>query len=268
MRVFACVDPALYSCIRPLAQELHADIENAASERNLVMHFNEGHRSEEPVGLILDERRLRSNVTELLKGLSRVRNTFKLLIIATDDKTSHIYNGSHMVWTCSPSMLHDALLAWLKELVYAETFVSTLDRSTSKSNTNSTTQVTMKRRNAQLCSDKLHKCRRGASDARPFWDKNRRELWYKNTLVKSFHRSAPVAELILNAFEEQAWTDCIDDPLPPLIGVGQANRLRHQVQALNRRLDNARIRFFMDGTGKRLGWKPIPLVSQSRTLDG
>jgi hypothetical protein len=65
-----------------------------------------------------------------------------------------------------------------------------------------------------------------------------------------------MAELILTAFQEEDWAERIDDPLTPLCnGNAQSNRLRNQVQALNRRLDEKLIRFCMDGTGQGICWE-------------
>ena len=66
-----------------------------------------------------------------------------------------------------------------------------------------------------------------------------------------------MAERILAAFEEEGWKERIDDPLPPLAGRREANRLRNEVQALNQRLEKPVIRFIMDGTGLGICWEPV-----------
>ena len=57
---------------------------------------------------------------------------------------------------------------------------------------------------------------------------------------------------ILDAFQECAWPEQMDDPLPPTTDV---NRLRDTVKVLNRGLQ--RIRFFADGTGEGIRWKVL-----------
>jgi hypothetical protein len=88
----------------------------------------------------------------------------------------------------------------------------------------------------------------------PHWDRQRRELWLGQTLVKRFRRPAPMAMRILDAFAESQWAHRIDDPLTPNRRGQQRERLRHEIQALNRRLDNPLIRFSMDGTGQGIIW--------------
>ena len=91
---------------------------------------------------------------------------------------------------------------------------------------------------------------------KPRWDSERRKFWLDEILIKAFRRSAPMVELILTAFQEEAWTDRIDDPLAPLCnGNAEPNRLRNQVQALNRCLDSKFICFSMDGTGQGICWQ-------------
>jgi hypothetical protein len=82
-------------------------------------------------------------------------------------------------------------------------------------------------------------------------------------LVKEFHQPAAAAQRILDAFEEEDWPWRIADPLPPLEGRLQAQRLRKQVYALNRRMTVRRIRFFLDGTGQGLCWELLPLGGPS-----
>ena len=99
-----------------------------------------------------------------------------------------------------------------------------------------------------------------ASGCKPRWDRELHRLWLGEMLVKHFRRPAPMADLILSAFEEEEWDERIDDPLPPLIGGHEGNRLRNQIHALNRRLDRRLIRFYLDGTGQGICWEAVPLV--------
>lgn len=91
----------------------------------------------------------------------------------------------------------------------------------------------------------------------PRWDDETRELWYGNILVKRFSRPAPIAARILRTFQQGGWPRKIDDPLLPLPTNRESKRLRNEVAALNRRLDNKVIRFFMDGTGQAICWEPV-----------
>src|SRR6185312_7853921 len=49
----------------------------------------------------------------------------------------------------------------------------------------------------------------------PVWDAERREVRYRDEIVKRYRVPAPNQELILAAFEEEGWPQLIDDPLPP-----------------------------------------------------
>ena len=89
----------------------------------------------------------------------------------------------------------------------------------------------------------------------PRWDSNCRRLYLGDIVIKQFRRKAPVAEAILCAFEEEGWKSRVDDPLPPLTDRREPDRLRNEVQALNRRLDKRLIHFFMDGTGEGICWE-------------
>ena len=94
------------------------------------------------------------------------------------------------------------------------------------------------------------------------WDIGLRKLWLGAILIKAFRRRAPMVELILTAFQEEDWTERIDEPLVPLCnGNNEPNRLRNQVQALNRRMDQKLIRFLLDGTGQGICWQRVVVVS-------
>jgi DNA-binding CsgD family transcriptional regulator len=89
---------------------------------------------------------------------------------------------------------------------------------------------------------------------RPSWNKESRKLSFGGLVVHRFRRPAPVVEMILSAFAEECWCDRIDDPLPPLKGRREADRLRKEIYALNRRLALPLIRFSLDGTGRGICW--------------
>jgi len=94
-----------------------------------------------------------------------------------------------------------------------------------------------------------------ATAATPRWDAAGRTLYFGAVVVKAFRRRAPMAEILLQAFEEQGWPPRIDDPLPPLAGRRESVRLRREIYALNRRLTARLIKFGMDGTGQGIRWE-------------
>jgi len=102
-----------------------------------------------------------------------------------------------------------------------------------------------------LCMGKLN------PKSKPKWTKKLHEISYDGVILHRFGRPAPVAELILDAFHEQNWVCRIDDPLRPIPGRKESERLRRQIEALNLRLNKPLIRFFMDGTGTGICWKPV-----------
>lgn len=89
----------------------------------------------------------------------------------------------------------------------------------------------------------------------PHWDAERRELWFRGTLVKRFRVPADNQERILAAFEEEGWPGRVDDPLPPHGEVEPKRRLRATVQALNRAQATPRVRFESDGQGTGVCWQ-------------
>src|SRR5207249_2861578 len=50
---------------------------------------------------------------------------------------------------------------------------------------------------------------------RPYYDRERRELFLGSVLVKQFKQQSSCQELILLSFQELGWPARIDDPLPP-----------------------------------------------------
>lgn len=92
---------------------------------------------------------------------------------------------------------------------------------------------------------------------KPRYDKDQRTLWWGEQIIKRFYRAAPIAETILEAFEEEGWPWRIDDPLTPLRTNDEPSRLRNQIHALNQRLDKKLIRFYLDGTGEGICWEIV-----------
>jgi hypothetical protein len=74
-------------------------------------------------------------------------------------------------------------------------------------------------------------------------------------LVKQFRLPALNQELILAAFEEEAWPPHIDDPLPNALGQDPKQRLHDTIKRLNRHQVNRLIRFRSDGTGSGIIWE-------------
>jgi hypothetical protein len=90
---------------------------------------------------------------------------------------------------------------------------------------------------------------------RPFWDRERRQLWFGDLLVKRFPRVARCQELILRAFQEDRWPWRIDSPLPG--GCSDPHQsLRNAVRKLNQQ-EHPSIRFRVDGTGQGILWELI-----------
>ena len=74
-------------------------------------------------------------------------------------------------------------------------------------------------------------------------------------IVKKFRQHGKNQELILAAFEEQAWQQEIDDPLPRTAGIVAKERLRQTIEGLNRHQKIKLLHFYGDGTGQRVGWE-------------
>jgi hypothetical protein len=91
----------------------------------------------------------------------------------------------------------------------------------------------------------------------PAWDRAARELRLGGVLVKGFAVPADCQELLLSAFEEQGWPDCIDDPLSPKHGVDPKRRLSKTVAKLNKHQANPLVRFRGNGRGTGVRWERI-----------
>jgi hypothetical protein len=88
----------------------------------------------------------------------------------------------------------------------------------------------------------------------PHWDPELRELRFGSAIVKRYTRRSPNQEVVLAAFEKEAWTPRIDDPLPPTSDLDPFQRLRDTIKHLNRCHENPLIRFHGDGSGKGIRW--------------
>src|SRR5262249_13850094 len=94
--------------------------------------------------------------------------------------------------------------------------------------------------------------------AKPEWKKQLRELWYAGHLIKRYRVPADAQECILNAFQEDGWPDCIDDPLPPKPGVDPPRRLQAIIKKLNGKQTRRGIMFHGNGNGMSICWEPRP----------
>jgi len=93
--------------------------------------------------------------------------------------------------------------------------------------------------------------------AKPTWNKERRELFFGETLCKKFRTQRGNQEIILESFEESGWPPRMDDPLPGGLDVDRRKRLSDAVRALNQQQEHL-IFFEMDGSGEGVLWKPHP----------
>ncbi len=90
---------------------------------------------------------------------------------------------------------------------------------------------------------------------KPVWDTERRELRFAGRLIKHFKWKAANQERVLLAFNEEAWPDCIDDPLPPSHNVNPKRRLHDTIKCLNRNHAHRLIRFHGNGNGEGVIWR-------------
>jgi hypothetical protein len=99
----------------------------------------------------------------------------------------------------------------------------------------------------------------------PHWDAKSRTLWFGPTLIKDFNVPARNQELILAAFEEQNWPDCIDDPLSPAPGIEPKRRLHDTIIRLNRSHKRRLIRFGGNGNGLAIVWRRLPRETRTQS---
>ena len=102
------------------------------------------------------------------------------------------------------------------------------------------------------------------SIAKPAWDARSRELRLDGLLVKKFRVPAGNQERVLSAFQEEAWPEYIDDPLPKTSGIEPKRRLHYVINRLNRGQVPPRIHFRGNGSGEGVGWE----VVENGTLGG
>lgn len=91
---------------------------------------------------------------------------------------------------------------------------------------------------------------------KPVWDGSRRELRFEGQVVKRFRVPAQNQEIILQAFHEDGWPHCIDDPLPPAKDSDAKGRLLATIKSLNRNQLAPLILFHGNGNGFQIYWEP------------
>jgi hypothetical protein len=103
---------------------------------------------------------------------------------------------------------------------------------------------------------------------KPVWDQPRRELRYMTQIVKRFRVPAPNQETILEAFQEENWPHCIDDPLPPQQGAPPKGRLLATIKSLNRSQVAPLLLFHGNGNGVQVYWEPRTVRAESHRHSG
>ncbi len=95
-----------------------------------------------------------------------------------------------------------------------------------------------------------------AAACKPVWDGSRRELRFEDQVVKRFRVPALNQETILQAFQEDGWPHCVDDPLPPNKDSDAKGRLLATIKSLNRNQLSPLILFHGNGNGFQIYWEP------------
>lgn len=94
--------------------------------------------------------------------------------------------------------------------------------------------------------------------AKPIWIPGQRELMVDGRVVKRFKVPAVNQELILSAFEEEGWPQCIFDPLPQDNTLAPARRMHNAISRLNGKQINVLVRFSGNGHGTGICWELLP----------
>ena len=107
------------------------------------------------------------------------------------------------------------------------------------------------------------------TDLRPRYDAERRALLLDGVVLLAFKQRAKNQEALLIAFQEERWSEYIDDPLPGS-RVDAVKRLQDAVYALNTTLETEALRraelsasdhagytvqFHIDESGERIRWQ-------------
>jgi hypothetical protein len=96
-----------------------------------------------------------------------------------------------------------------------------------------------------------------APQRKPSWDADLRILRLDGQIVKNFRRRAINQELVLIAFQEEAWPTRIDDPLAPQPCLDMKRRLNDTIKCLNRGHVHHLLHFRGDGTGEGVIWEVV-----------
>jgi hypothetical protein len=105
----------------------------------------------------------------------------------------------------------------------------------------------IKRRNEAL-EREFEALLRAKAEIRPHWDRDRRQLWYGETLCRDFSRAAPAQFRILDAFQAAKWATRIKAPFTE-------KQLRDTIGHLNKGLEpGSPLEFAPDGPS-HLTWK-------------
>ncbi len=91
---------------------------------------------------------------------------------------------------------------------------------------------------------------------KPYWDVICKQLWFSDKLVKQFKLPSVNQETVLMAFEEEGWSQRVDDPLPPHPNQNPHVRLGNTIKALNRNQKHKVLQFRGDGSGEGVLWEP------------
>jgi hypothetical protein len=90
--------------------------------------------------------------------------------------------------------------------------------------------------------------RSDCNDARPRWDRERRELWLGAETLRTYTRHAHAQFVLLDAFERAAWPSSIANPLG-------RHSVKDTVEALNDGLTATRLRFQRGAGDATIRWK-------------
>jgi hypothetical protein len=109
-----------------------------------------------------------------------------------------------------------------------------------------------------LCLRLVGEGNAGESDL-PRWDAAEQVLRLAGRVVKRYRYSSQNQQDVLAAFEEERWPWRIDDPLRPVRGSNQKQRLRDTIRALNAKQENCLLRFRAAGRGEQVIWEPLAM---------
>jgi hypothetical protein len=89
----------------------------------------------------------------------------------------------------------------------------------------------------------------------PFWDNEKRTLFFHKKIIKVFRTRAQNQLKIIKKFETEGWRDRIDNPLSKKNDEASRTQLYQALKRLNSNQKQANIRFRCDGTGHGIIWE-------------